>query len=67
MKLSLLLRHTDDGLYIVHGHRRLRLALDMVDQLVVDAPGLGEVCIEKGPDGNVRARFDERMFLLIGL
>jgi hypothetical protein len=67
MAITLHLRKTDDGLQVVDGQIRLRAAMSMRDEVLVEAPGLGEVLIAKLPDGRLVATQDKQTMALLGL
>lgn len=67
MSIPLHLRKADDGLHVVTGHMRLQAALSIQDEVLVDAPGVGEVLIAKLPDGRLVATQDEQTVALLGL
>ena len=65
--MELNLRKESDGFHVVDGHMRLRVALSMSDEVVVHAPGVGDVLIAKLPDGRLVATQDRQTVALFGI
>lgn len=56
--MDISLAKAPDGYHIISGHRRLAAALSIRDEVLVTAPGIGEILILKRPDGGLVATQD---------
>lgn len=67
VRIPVQLMKESDGFHIVSGHMRLQAALSLADEVIVDAPGFGEVLVVKCPDGSFVATQDQQSIALLGL
>lgn len=61
------LRKDGTGYHVVAGRHRLQAALSMQDEVLITAPGFGELLIAKLPDGRLVATQDNQTLALLGL
>lgn len=67
MKIQVMLKKDANGYTVLSGQMRLKVALSVRDEVVVESPGVGAVLIAKLPDGGLVATQDGNTMALLGL
>lgn len=64
--MQILLRKTEDGFQLQGSAGRIKAALELNDEIVVDAVGMGPVLLMKLPDGRIMLSQDEHALEVFG-